>query len=245
MTRSMTWPTAGGSLLMGAALVLAGCPMDGHPPSHTPTTAPGDVSATEYQPRDYFYPASATQRNVLLLTSTVDLPGTMTDEVATASLTSEVTAYGANTAEVRTTNSFTLPGTGGSSPVASSSVSTASFRVEADGTVVVTMDEGIERYPRGVFTSAGAIIGGQGGGVIRMSLEGGPEAVQVPAGPFSALRFTIRTIDGDYRSWYARQVGSVRTDSTGTFSVVVGTPPATSSAVATVSTRVELVSRTP
>lgn len=239
-----TWPLVGGSLTMGAALLLAGCPKAA-PSTPSPTPGPGSSATTDYQPRDYFYPSSATQKNVTLITINTDLPPGVEDEVATASVTAEVTAYGANTAEVKTTSRFDATDPDTMTTVASSSVSTSSYTVEADGTVVVRMGPSTERYTKGVFTTSGAVISGEGSEQVRMSLLGGPESVQVPAGNFSALKFNVQTGGTHYTTWSAKSVGSVKTHTVSTFSVVVGTPPATASAVATSSTHYELITRTP
>lgn len=235
---------AGGSLL-GVALLLTGCPKAQNPNSPNPTPAPGAGASGDYQPRDYFYPSSATQKNVALLTFDTDLPGTEPNDVSTASVTAEVTAYGPTSAEVKSTSQFSFPDPDTGNLIATSSVSTSSYSVEADGTVVVRMGNSTERYTKGVFTSTGAVISGTGSEEVRMSLSGGPESVTVPAGTYNALRFNVRSGDVTYRSWYAKSVGSVKTSTVATMSVVVGTPPATTSAVATQSTTYELITTTP
>lgn len=239
MTARRPWTLTGGALLVGAALLAAGCPNPNTKPPDSQQPGNGNGQNPSYQPRDYFYPASATQKNVMLMTTHYDFPLDMPDEVSTASMTMEVTAYAANSAEVKTTTRFDIPEQ--DTTVASSSVSTASYTVESDGTVVVHMADATERYGQGVFTSSGATVSSQ----VRMALAAGPESVQVPAGTFNALRFNVTNDEGTNPTWYAKGVGAVKSRMISTFSVEVGTAPATASGTATASTQLELLSTAP
>jgi len=230
---------AGGFLLLGASL-LAGCGL-GTP---APSTGPNQGGPSGYQPRDYFFPASATVKATYQATTSIDNPGNQPDTLATSSSMVEVISYTPTVAVVRTTDVASNPTTG----AVQTEVSTASYRVDTDGAVVIAMGDLKERYGAGVFTAAGAEVATISPDVpaLRLSMVG-PEAVTVPAGHFDTLKF--KSEGGGFLAsvyaWYAKQRGLVRLYYVATQSVEVGSGSATSSAVATASIERVLVRFTP
>ncbi|HEY9854116.1 MAG TPA: hypothetical protein V6D05_00160 [Stenomitos sp.] len=231
----------GGSLLLGASL-LAGCGVGAPWPSTGPN--PGAPSASGYQPREFFFPPSATAKAAYRTTTSIDNPANLPDTLATSSSTVEVTSYTPTAAVLRTTDVTSNPNTG----AVLTEVSTTSYRVDSDGAVVIDMGGVKERYGTGVFTATGAEVATISPDLpaFRLSLVG-LETVTVPAGPFETLKFKSEGggFEAPVYAWYTRQKGLVRLYYVATQSVEVGSGNATASAVATASIERVLVRFTP
>ena len=206
----------GGLALVAGALALSGCP-DTDTSSMIVRASNNLNQVQTPQAWDFFYPTSLGWRDLLEGTMSMQSSVPGVGLASTVSMLFSVVSYSSTRSIIQTTFTGFLP-----FAPSSSSISTTSWSVNGDGTVIWgdgTSPQDVGTYGNNLFSGSAVVVTPASGSTDARTMRMiGRESLTTPAGPINAYKFDMGHYPMDFM-WWAKGATLVRATSISTTSI--------------------------